>query len=99
MDDTLLNRTKCPVKLADLIACGVPVVAEAVGQVPEYVVSDHNGWLRPQGDVAGLVEKTVTLLQDKDLQRRMARQARTHYRTHFSWDSLAERLLHTYAKQ
>ncbi len=27
MDDTLLNRAKCPVKLADMLAAGVPVVA------------------------------------------------------------------------
>ena len=33
MDDTLLNRAKCPVKLADMLAAGVPVVAEGVGQV------------------------------------------------------------------
>ncbi|HZD11164.1 MAG TPA: glycosyltransferase, partial [Candidatus Binatia bacterium] len=31
MDDTLLNRTKCPVKLADMQLVGLPVVAEAVG--------------------------------------------------------------------
>lgn len=96
MDDTLLNRTKCPVKLADLIACGVPVVAEAVGQVAEYVVSGHNGWLCRQGDVAGLIKKTVTLLQDEGQQRRMSAQARAHYRTYFSWDVLAERLLRIY---
>ena len=33
MDDTLLNRAKCSVKLADMLAAGVPVVAEGVGQV------------------------------------------------------------------
>ncbi len=65
MEESLLNRTKCPVKLADMIAAGVPVVAEAVGQVPEYVVQGHNGLLRRSGDEAGLIADLVYLLQNR----------------------------------
>ena len=96
MDDTLLNRTKCPVKLADLICLGVPVVAEAVGQVPEYVVNGRNGHLCLPGDIAGLVEGCVSLLRCKAERTRMAEEARAHYEANFSWDLLADRLLQTY---
>ena len=64
MDDNLINRSKCPVKLADMLAVGLPVVAEDVGQVPEYVIQGKTGLLRPSGDVADIASDLVTLLQD-----------------------------------
>jgi glycosyltransferase involved in cell wall biosynthesis len=89
MDDTLLNRTKCPVKLADLLAAGVPVVAEAVGQVPAYVVAGETGFLRPSGDVSGLAHDLVALLEDEALQARLAQAARARLEAHFAWGRLA----------
>ena len=93
MEDSLLNRAKCPVKLADMLSIGVPVVAEAVGQVPEYVVNGRTGYLRPTGDVAGLTADVVALLQDEERRLTLTAQAKTHITTHFSWPVLAERLL------
>ena len=96
MDDTLLNRTKCPVKLADMIAMGVPVVGEAVGQVPEYVLHGRSGLLREPGDVSGLVDDLVFLLKNKLERIRMAENAQEHYKAHFSWDRLAHKLEQVY---
>ena len=96
MDDTLLNRTKCPVKLADLLSVGTPVVAEVVGQVPEYVVNGLTGCLRESGDVDGLVFAIVNLLQNKSERTRMAEEARAHYAAHFAWDRLVAKLEYTY---
>jgi glycosyltransferase involved in cell wall biosynthesis len=96
MDDTLLNRTKCPVKLADILYLGVPVVAEAVGQVPEYVVQDRSGLLRPSGDVAGITADLVHLLQDTAERERLATGAKRHIVTHFSWQRLSELVEHAY---
>ena len=96
MDDTLLNRTKCPVKLADMLAVGVPVVAEAVGQVPEYVVHRETGLLRASGDVEGLAADLVALLEDAALRRRLGQQAASHIERHFSWQRLAATALEAY---
>lgn len=98
MDDTLLNRTKCPVKLADMLYVGVPVVAEAVGQVTEYVVHGRSGLLRPSGDVAGITADLVRLLQDKAERERLATEAKRHIVTHFSWQRLSELVEHAYAE-
>ncbi|MCA9995111.1 MAG: glycosyltransferase family 4 protein [Anaerolineales bacterium] len=98
MDDTLLNRTKCPVKLADMVAVGLPVVAEAVGQVPEYVVHNHNGRLRSSGDVTGLTADLVALLQQKEERERLGENGRLHYQTHFAWEQLAQRLERLYRR-
>ena len=66
-DDTLLNRTKCPVKLMDLLAAGVPVVADAVGQIVENVRHGESGLLVPPGDDDAFIDGVVTLLRDADL--------------------------------
>ena len=90
MDDTLLNRAKCPVKLADMLAAGVPVVAEGVGQVTEYVRDGRTGAVCASGDVAGLVGASVTLLRAGEQEQREA--ARADMRERFGWERLARRL-------
>lgn len=96
MDDTLLNRTKCPVKLADMLALGIPIVGEAVGQVREYVVHGQTGLLRPSGDTVGLTTDLVHLLTAPEERAQMARNGRRHYTTHFAWPHLADRLERVY---
>lgn len=90
MDDTLLNRTKCPVKLADMAALGLPVVGEAVGQVPEYVIHGQTGLLRPSGAVDALAADSVRLLQDAAERAQFGAAARTHIASHFAWRQLVE---------
>ncbi|MDX1416989.1 MAG: glycosyltransferase family 4 protein [Candidatus Promineifilaceae bacterium] len=96
MDDTLINRTKCPVKLADMIAMGIPVVAESVGQVSEYILNGQSGILHPTGDVTNIINDIVNLLQDESKRRRMSANAREHYWQTFSWRRLAVRLEQAY---
>lgn len=97
MNDTLLNRTKCPVKLADMLAIGVPVVGERVGQVTEYVVHGRTGLLFPSGDIDGVARGLIHLLQTSAARAEMAQSARTHIAAHFSWSSLAQRLEDAYS--
>lgn len=89
MEDNLLNRAKCPVKLADLLQAGLPVVAEAVGQVPEYVLHQQTGLLRPSGDNVGLAQDLVALLSDKPKRDRFSAAARAHLHASFNWSALA----------
>lgn len=97
MDDTLLNRTKCPVKLADMISAGLPMVAESVGQVPEYVRNGRSGYLAPSGDINQLSQSLVELLQNKTTHKQFAVSAQEHAKT-FAWINRAQQLLHAYAQ-
>ena len=96
MDDTLLNRTKCPVKLTDMVMLGIPVVGESVGQVPEYVVNGQTGLLRATGDVDGLIEDVICLLQDSEKRAHFGKNARQHYTNNFSWSHQANSLTRIY---
>jgi glycosyltransferase involved in cell wall biosynthesis len=92
MDDTLLNRTKCPVKLADMMQAGVPVVAEAVGQVTEYIRDGETGVLRPSGDVNGVTAAVVGLLRDPEQRQKLAAAAQKRVTHQFSWNHLSKQL-------
>lgn len=91
-DDTLINRTKCPAKLAELAACGIPTTAERVGQIAEYLQHGVSGLLVESGDVDGLVQATRQLLIDRALANRIGQAARQRMATDFCWEKRAEEL-------
>jgi glycosyltransferase involved in cell wall biosynthesis len=89
-DDTLVNRAKCSVKLTQLLAAGVPVVAEAVGQNREYIRHGETGWLVEPGSTLAFAEAVVRLLEDARLRGRLGRAAARDVRERFAWERLVE---------
>ncbi len=85
MDDNLLNRTKCPVKLLELTASGVPVVADRVGQAAEYLLDGVTGLLVPPGDTVAMAAAAVSVLSDPDARSRMANAARSEAAKRWTW--------------
>jgi len=98
-DDTLINRTKCAVKLLDLLVAGTPVVADAVGQNREYIVSGESGILVPPGDTGAFAAQVTRLLRDAALRERLGAQARARLLAEYTWDRLAEVAEQAYAPQ
>jgi glycosyltransferase involved in cell wall biosynthesis len=88
-DDTLINRAKCAFKLLDLMAAGVPVVAEAVGQNAVTVEHGASGLLVPSGDGAAFAAAVLHLLDDSDLRLRLGHGAQRRIRESFTWERLA----------
>lgn len=91
-DDTLVNRSKCPVKLADLVGAGVPVVGAAVGQIRETIQHNETGLLVRSGDVEAMAASVVRLLQEPGERRRLGAGATRYARQELHWRVLAERL-------
>ncbi len=87
--DTLLNRTKCPMKLMDLQSAGVPVVADAVGQIAEVIESGRTGLLVPPGDEGAFIEALLLLLESPQRCRAMGLTARTSISRRYGWDRLS----------
>ncbi|HXF70957.1 MAG TPA: glycosyltransferase family 4 protein [Thermoflexus sp.] len=98
MDDDLIGRAKCPMKLIDLLAAGLPVVADAVGQIPEYIRHGESGWLVPPGDVAAMVEAAWRLLRDPEGAWRLGENARRSIASAHLWEHRLPTLEAAYAQ-
>jgi glycosyltransferase involved in cell wall biosynthesis len=72
-------------------AHGLPVVAHAIGGVPEAVLDGETGLLVPHDRPAELTAAFARLLGDPDLRRRLGEAGRAHARAH-RWDESAQSL-------
>ncbi len=68
------SRGKCGFKAIEFMACGVPVVAAAVGVNREIVEDGVNGFLAATDDE--WVEKLARLIADRELRRRFGEAGR-----------------------
>lgn len=89
-DNTMINRTKCSVKLIELLAAGLPVVADAVGQNKEYIQHGLTGLLTPPEDDLAFGQALVTLLQEPELRQKFSQAAPQYLQENFSWSHLAQ---------
>jgi N-acetyl-alpha-D-glucosaminyl L-malate synthase BshA len=82
----------------EAMACGLPVIASAVGGLPEVVVDGETGFLRPVGDVDAMAACALRLLQDEPLRRRMATAARRRTEARFRVEPAVDRYLTVYRR-
>jgi glycogen synthase len=94
----------------EAMACETPVVASAVGGIPEAVVHGETGLLVPFEPVSSqdfepmvpeqfskdLASAVNRLLDDPGTMREMGRKARERVERYFSWTSIAQRTLEFY---
>jgi glycosyltransferase involved in cell wall biosynthesis len=64
-----------PTSVLEAMACGTPVVATAVGGIPEQVEEGQSGFLVPAGDAEGLAIRLIRVIEDSDLRLRLGRHA------------------------
>jgi glycosyltransferase involved in cell wall biosynthesis len=79
----------CPLSVLEAMAAGVPVVAAAVGGVPEVVVDGETGILSPPGAVEPLARAVTELLRDSSLAGRMGASGRERARQRYSLARMA----------
>jgi len=87
-----------PMALLEAMSWGLPVIATAVGGVPEMITHEVNGLLVEPGDVAGLAAAIRRLMEDAGLRERLGGAARETIATRFSLDTAFERLLEIYRR-
>ncbi len=81
----------------EAMACGVPVVSSDVGGLTELNVDGVTGFVVPMGDIKELAAKTLQILTDEGLQKRMAEAALKHARTDFTKERIVKKYEDTYA--
>lgn len=64
-----------PLTILEALACGTPVVATAVGGIPEQIDHGVTGYLVPLGDSDMMVARVVAILQDGGLRAEMGQKA------------------------
>ncbi len=79
----------------EAMACAVPVLATAVGGLPEVVVHGETGFLTPKGDVEAMIAHSLRLLRDGPLQARM-RAAAARRALEFAADRIVPRYEQVY---
>ncbi len=79
-----------PVVLIEALASARPVVATAVGGVPEVVLHGETGLTVPVSDVAALGGAVLTLLRDRPLADRLGKAGRRHVYPRYDSSRLVE---------
>jgi glycosyltransferase involved in cell wall biosynthesis len=77
--DIFINTNRIdnmPVAVLEAGAMGLPVVATAVGGVPDLLVDGRDGVLVPDDDDAAMADAILRLLQDPELAGRLSRNGR-----------------------
>ena len=84
-----------PNSIVEAMSRGLPVIASAVGGIPDMLGKDA-GLLVPVGDAKALADAMLLLAGDPELRARMGRAARERYERMFSPEVVLPRLLQTY---
>ena len=90
LDDDEWSKGKCGFKAIEFMACGVPVVAAAVGVNREIIDDGVNGFLASTEDE--WVDKLQRLLSDPDLRARFAEAGRRTVEARYSLHVTAPKL-------
>jgi glycosyltransferase involved in cell wall biosynthesis len=97
--DTLINRCKCPAKLTELLMAEVAIVADRVGQVPEYIHDEVSGLLCDPDNWQEMVRRTFDLLHDREKRHALGRVGRQYLLAHYNWRDYAGILDRFYREQ
>jgi len=82
-----------PVKLREYMACGLPVVAGAAGELARWLKDGTDALLTIPGNAHSMAEKLALLQKDADLRHRLGEAAHTKAVAEASWASRVEQVL------
>ena len=82
----------------EAMACGVPVIASAVGGLPEVIPDGEVGFLCQLGDVEAMAAAARRLLGDADLHRRLSLAARQLAESRYRVEPAVDRYVAVYRR-
>jgi glycosyltransferase involved in cell wall biosynthesis len=85
-----------PYSVLEAMSLGCPLVATAVGGIPELIKDGRNGLLLPSQDVGAMARACQRLLDDKGLAARIGRQAWRDCRSFYAPEKIAEQTVEAY---
>ncbi|MEW6169946.1 MAG: glycosyltransferase [Candidatus Omnitrophota bacterium] len=85
-----------PIVLMEAMAAGVPVIGSNISGIPELIQDGQTGLLVEPGNVVDLAKKIELLLNDKDLQARLAKAGRRKVEEEFDIHKSVEKLIEVF---
>ena len=85
-----------PYSVLEAMSLGCPLIATAVGGIPELITDHRNGLLVPSEDLAAMTDACEELLSDNRLAARLGHQSWQDCRDLYSPDHIAEQTIATY---
>jgi glycosyltransferase involved in cell wall biosynthesis len=85
-----------PGVILEALSCGTPVIASAVGGIPEVVLNDQNGYVIEGFDKAEYIAKIKKVLDDKNLRQTMNKNAQKLIQEEFLMPKIAKRFEEIY---
>jgi glycosyltransferase involved in cell wall biosynthesis len=82
-----------PLKLAEYLAAGVPVIAARAGALPEQLVDGIDSVLVPPGDLVALRSELLRIRDDPVERARLGRAGRAAAVERWSWDHSIQRIV------
>lgn len=84
-----------PAAVTESCACGISLVTTNAGGIPYLVKHEESALVVNCGDYAGLARNAMRLLEDPDLARRLAHNARARAQQ-FTWENVRDQWLRLY---
>lgn len=85
-----------PNMILEALACGTPVVASAVGGIPEQILEGKTGFLIPSGDAALMTKRIIQLLENEADRQQIGRQAADDAVQRFGLEKMVDEYLQVY---
>lgn len=99
--DTYLHAARAdtfPTTILEALACGTPVVASAVGGIPEQVREGVSGFCVPVGDCEAMAARAVQLVKSESVRRRFGEDAARDAARRFGLRRMAQNYLDWYGE-
>lgn len=78
------HREGLSVAILETLSTGLPIVATDIGGIREQIDIDQNGYILPKGDIEGMADKCLELIDDVELRYKMGKKSRIIAEERFS---------------
>lgn len=85
-----------PRSILEAMVCMVPVIATAVGGIPEIITNEETGLLAPSEDTEAMAQCILRLYRDKGLRKRLSARAAEEVQELFGPSQTIERMIQLY---
>lgn len=85
-----------PLALLHALACGLPVVSTAVGDIPSIIRDGVDGILVPSDDVTALTKAMIQLINDQEQRKRIGHAGRQTAEQRFSVEAMMSKIAGVY---